>query len=137
MSRQSAFRKYHGCDTALIDLIENWKLNLDSKRSVGVVFLDLSKAFDSLSPDLLLAKLTAYGLSSTSISLMKSFLFGRRQRVKIGDSFSDWSMVLRGVPQGSVLGPVLFNIFVNDLHFCVTTTNVNAYADDNQLHFSH
>ena len=64
VSRQSAFRKHHGCDTALIDLIENWKLNLDSKRSVGVVSLDLSEAFDSLSPDLLLAKpkLNAYPL---------------------------------------------------------------------------
>ena len=72
-----------------------------------------------------------------SISLMKSFLIGRRQRVKMSDSFSDWSMVLRGVPQGSVLGPLLFNILVNDLHFCVTKTNLNAYADDNQLHFSH
>ena len=59
VSRQSAFRKHHGCDTALIDLIENWKLSLYSKRLVGVVSLDLSKAFDSLSPDFLLAKLTA------------------------------------------------------------------------------
>ena len=69
---------------------------------------------------------------------MKRFLLGRRQRVKISDSFSDRSMVvLGGVPQGSVLGPLLFNIFLSDLHFCVTKTNANAYADDNQLHFSH
>ena len=53
------------------------------------------------------------------------------------DSFSEWSAVLRGVPQGSVLGPLLFNIFVNDYHFCITKTQVNTYADDNQLHFSH
>ena len=106
---------------------------------MGVESLDFSKAFDSVyhAPDLLLAKLTAYGFSSTSISLMKSFLFGRRHRVKISDSFSDWSIVLRGVPQGSVLGPLLFNIFVNNLHFCATEINVNSYADDNQLHFSH
>ena len=68
---------------------------------------------------------------------MKSFLFGRRHRVEISDSFSDWSMVLGGVPQGSVLGPLLFNIFVNNLHFGATKTYVNVYADDNQLHFSH
>ena len=68
---------------------------------------------------------------------MKSFLFDRRQHVKLSDSFSDCSMVLRGLPQGSVLGPLLFNIFVNDSHICVTKTNVNACADENQLHFSH
>ena len=74
VSRQSAFRTHHGCDTALIDIIENWKCNLDNKQFVGVVSLDLSKAFDSLPPDLLLAKLQAYGLSPRSIGLMKSFL---------------------------------------------------------------
>ena len=67
---------------------------------------------------------------------MKSFLFGCRQHVKIRNIFSDWLMVLRGLPPGSVLGPLLFNIFVNYLNFCVTKYNVNAYADDNQLHFS-
>ena len=69
------------------------KFNLDSKRFVRVVSLDLSKAFDSLPLDLLLAKLAAYGLSSKSIGLMESFLFERRQRVKTCDSFSDWSAV--------------------------------------------
>ena len=68
---------------------------------------------------------------------MKSFLFDRRQRVKILDTFSQWSSVKRGVPQGSVLGPLLFNIFVNDYHFCITKAQVHSYADDNQLYFSH
>ena len=72
VSRQSAFRKHHGCDTAL-----RVKFNLDSKRFVGVVSLDLRKTFDSLPLDLLLAKLAAYGLSSKSIGLIKSFLFER------------------------------------------------------------
>ena len=78
VSRQSARRKHHGCDTAL-----KVQFNLDSKRFVGVVSLDLRKTFDSLPLDLLLARLAAYGLSSKrSIGLMKSFLFERRQRVK-------------------------------------------------------
>ena len=72
------------------------------------------------------------GFRPRSISLVKKFLFGRRQRAEIGDSFSDWSMVSRGVPERSVLGPLLFNTFVNDLHFCVTTTNLNAYAYDTE-----
>ena len=88
VSRQSALRKHHGCDTAL-----KVKFNLDSKRFVGVVSLDLRKTFDSLPLDLLLAKLAAYGLSSKSTGLMKSFLFERRQRVNTFDSFSDWSAV--------------------------------------------
>ena len=88
VSRQSALRKHHGCDTAL-----KVKFNLDSKRFVGVVSLDLRKTFDSLPLDLLLAKLAAYGLSSKGTGLMKSFLFERRQRVNTFDSFSDWSAV--------------------------------------------
>ena len=67
---------------------------------------------------------------------MRSFLFKRR-RVKICDSFSDWSAASRGVPQGSVLDPYLFSIFVNDFPLCVTKTQINTYADENQLHFSH
>ena len=87
VSRQSALRKHHGCDTAV-----KVKFNLDSKRFVGVVSLDLRKTFDSLPLDLLLAKLAAYGLSSKSTGLMKSFLFERR-RVNTFDSFSDLSTV--------------------------------------------
>ena len=121
VSRQSAIRKHHGCDTAL-----KVKFNLDSKRFVGVISLDLRKTFDSLPLDLLLAKLGAYGLSSKSTGLMKSFLFERRQRVNTFDSFSDWSAVSR-VPQVSILGPLLFDIFLNDFQFCVFFLNIIVY----------
>ena len=74
---QSAFRKHHSCDMSLLNLIENWKCNLDAKQYVGVVALDLSKAFDSLPHELLLAKLQAYGISKPSIQLIRNFLTKR------------------------------------------------------------
>ena len=83
--------------------------------------MDLSKAFDCMPHNLLLAKLQAYGLSSEAITLMRSYLTGRRQRVNIGSTTSSWLEVKKGVPQGSIPGPLLFNVFINDF-FYVTIT---------------
>ena len=77
--------------------------------------MDLSKAFDSLNHELLLTKFKAYGLDSNSATFMKSYLTKRLQRCKINNSFSEWGKVLIGVPQGSILGPLVFNIFLNDI----------------------
>ena len=77
--------------------------------------MDLSKAFDSLNHELLLAKLKAYGLDNNSVNFMKSYLTNRLQRCKINNSFREWGKVLNGVPQGSIIGPLLFNIFLNDI----------------------
>ena len=82
--------------------------------------MDLSKAFDSMPRGLLIAKLHAYGMSKNACGMIVSYLSNRRQRVKISGEVSNWSTINRGVPQGSVLGPLLFNLFLNDLFFLLS-----------------
>ena len=129
-----AYRRHYSCETSLMRLTEDWKRSLDNKQIVAVISMDLSKAFDTIPHGLLLAKLKAYGVNSRSCMLLKDYLHGRMQRVKAGDTSSDWQEVRRGVPQGSVLGPVFFNIFINDLFLQIKTVQLNMYADDGQLY---
>ena len=96
--------------------------------------MDLSKAFDTMNHDLLVAKLHAYGLEKNALRLIKSYLSNRWSQIKIGSSFSTWFELLVGVPQGSILGPLFFNIFLNNLFFTVKDCDICNLADDNTLY---
>ena len=98
--------------------------------------MDLSKAFDTINHSLLLAKLKAYGFSNQALRLLQSYLCNRFQRSIINGSFSSWSEVITGVPQGSILGPLLFNIFLNDIFLFISKCQLCNYADDNTLYKS-
>ena len=107
-----------------------WRASLDRNGISAALLIDLSKAFDCLPHDLLIAKLHAYGCDFPSLKLLNSYLRNRHQRVKINNFFSPWAENLFGVPQGSILGPILFNVFLCDLFRFIKNKDVTSYADD-------
>ena len=122
-SNMSGFLKGH-------KLTDDWRSAIDEKKEMGVIAIDLSKAFDCICHNLLLAKVKAYGVQEPALQLLRSYLHGRKQRVICNNKCSSWSMVRCGVPQGSLLSPLLFNIFMNDINETVTVSSLRLYADD-------
>ena len=108
--------------------------NIDKGNEIAVILMDLSKAFGTINHCLLLAKLDAYGFFMTSPKLMQSYLCNRFQKTSVNASFSGWKEIETGVPQGSILGPLLFNIFLNDIFYFINNGNLCNYADDNTLY---
>ena len=111
-------------------MIEKWRKSLDNGDIFGAVLTDLSKAFDRLPHDLIIAKQKTYDFDEPSLKLMHSYLSGRKQRTKIGNSYSPCEGITHGVPQGSILGPFLFNIFLCDMFFILHDIEIASYADD-------
>ncbi|MCP3922493.1 MAG: reverse transcriptase family protein [Desulfobacterales bacterium] len=128
-----AYRKHFSSQHALFRLIEDWKSGLEKNKHIGAVLMDLSKAFDCLPKNLLLAKLHAYGVEQGSLLLIQNYLSDREQKVKVKGRYSSWGNLGQGVPQGSILGPLLFNTFINDIFYNLSEGSLCNFADDNTI----
>ena len=136
-SKQFGFRSGHSTDHPLIDLVDSiYRSFNESKYTLGV-FIDLSKAFDTVDHDILLSKLELYGVRGNHLEWFKSYLSNRQQYVEVEGKKTGYLGIKCGVPQGSILGPLLFLIYVNDLYISSKVLEPIMFADDTNLFFSH
>lgn len=133
---QSGNKKLHSTETINILISDTVLESMDRKEITALVLLDLSKAFDSIDHSLLLTKLRSLGVSSSAADWFNSYLTGRSQNVRIGSTLSESRHTTHGVPQGSILGPVLFNIYINDLPLVTNICSLESYVDDSKLYIS-
>ena len=127
---QHGFRQFHSCETQLISLVQDLTLNFDEDIQTDLVSMDFAKAFDTVPHHRLLYKLQWYGIQGKVHQWISNFLTNRRQKVILGNSHSSLVDVSSGVPQGTVLGPILFLIYIDDLPDCVRYSTIRLFADD-------
>ena len=131
---QSGFRPSHSCETALIGMISKWLESINKGSLIGTVMIDFKKAFDLVDHNVLLKKLKHYKLSDEALMWFASYLGKRKQKVSLNNVFSEDEIITDGVPQGSILGPLLFLMFINDLPLYTDSANTDFYADDTTLY---
>ena len=135
-THQSGFRSLRSTVTALVEATDNWAFNIDRGNVNAVVFLDLKKAFDTVNHDILISKMNLYGIQGIALHWFRSYLTNHTQRYLVNGSLSRiWSLKC-GVPQGTVLGPLLFLIYINDLPNCLTSCQPRMYADETHITYT-
>ena len=124
------FRKGFSTQNSLSLFLHRWQKAIDNREIAGALLTDLSKAFDCINHELLIAKLEAYGFGKATLKYIYDYLSGRKQRTNVNNTFSEWCNILFGVPQGSILGPLLFNIYMNDIFYFLEKCDLANFADD-------
>ena len=133
---QSGFRSLHSTLTALLEATNNWSVNIDNGLLNGVVFIDLKKAFDTIDHEILLRKLASYGADKNALAWFDSYLSHRSQKCNVNGNLSNAKELSCGVPQGSIIGPLLFLIYINDLPNSLSIASAKMFADDTHISVS-